>query len=74
MSAAHSLEGPTHTPVLHLATAAPLPAPEPLGAEGVRLDLPRTHQHLWDLRGVEFEDGLTVRSYECTGCTDVLFR
>ena len=32
------------------------------------------HDHTWELRTVEFDEGLEVRRYECGGCDDVLFR
>jgi hypothetical protein len=32
------------------------------------------HEHAWELRAVEFDDGLEVRRYECCECDDVLFR
>lgn len=31
------------------------------------------HEHEWGLRGVEFEDGVSLRSFECTGCEQVWF-
>ncbi|GHJ61248.1 hypothetical protein NOK12_37660 [Nocardioides sp. OK12] len=35
---------------------------------------PAVHEHEWGLRGVEFEDGASVRVFECTGCEQVWFR
>jgi hypothetical protein len=32
-----------------------------------------THEHVWELRWVEYDD-FEVRCYECTGCGDVLYR
>jgi hypothetical protein len=32
------------------------------------------HEHTWELRMVEFDDGLEVRRYECRSCDDVVFR
>ena len=32
-----------------------------------------THEHVWELRSVEYDD-FEVRCYECTGCDDVLYR
>ena len=32
------------------------------------------HEHVWELRSVEYDDALEVRRYECTGCEDVHFR
>ncbi len=31
------------------------------------------HEHEWGLRGVEFEDGASIRSFECSGCDQVWF-
>lgn len=31
------------------------------------------HDHEWRLRAVEYDDGLEVRRYECSGCDDVLY-
>jgi hypothetical protein len=33
-----------------------------------------THEHTWELRAVDFDEGLEVRRYECCGCEDVQFR
>jgi hypothetical protein len=33
-----------------------------------------THEHVWELRSVEYDDAFEVRCYECTGCDDVLYR
>lgn len=33
-----------------------------------------THEHVWELRSVEYDDTFEVRCYECTGCDDVLYR
>lgn len=33
----------------------------------------RAHEHEWGLRGVEFEDGTSIRSFECSGCDQVWF-
>jgi hypothetical protein len=32
------------------------------------------HEHVWQLRSVEYDESLEVRRYECTQCADVLFR
>ena len=33
-----------------------------------------THEHVWELRSVEYDDAFEVRRYECTDCDDVLYR
>jgi hypothetical protein len=33
-----------------------------------------THEHVWELRSVEYDDTFEVRCYECTGCDDVMYR
>jgi hypothetical protein len=33
-----------------------------------------THEHVWQLRSVEYDDAFEVRRYECAGCDDVLYR
>jgi hypothetical protein len=33
-----------------------------------------THEHVWELRSVEYDDTFEVRCYECTGCDGVLYR
>lgn len=48
--------------------------PEPGTSVPPRLRLVPEHEHLWELRSVEYDDALEVRRYECTGCDDVLFR
>jgi hypothetical protein len=30
-------------------------------------------EHIWELRGEEFEEGLTIRRFECVGCGAVRF-
>lgn len=60
----------------------PLPAASPgSGASastapgsGTRLRLVPAHEHTWELRAVDFDEGLEVRRYECSGCEDVQFR
>ena len=38
------------------------------------LPLSTTHaEHTWELRGEEFEDGLSIRRYECVACGEVRF-
>lgn len=32
------------------------------------------HEHEWHLASVEFDDGVSVRSFECAGCPDVLYQ
>jgi hypothetical protein len=32
------------------------------------------HEHAWRLLSVEYDEGLEVRCYECSGCRDVQFR
>jgi hypothetical protein len=32
------------------------------------------HEHLWELRNVDFSDGEAVHEFSCTGCNDVWFR
>lgn len=34
---------------------------------------PIAHEHEWDLRGVEFEGGSSIRRLECTRCDLVWF-
>jgi len=31
------------------------------------------HEHVWELRAVEYEDMVTVRVLECLGCQGVMF-
>jgi hypothetical protein len=38
------------------------------------LQLVPRHDHTWELRAVDFDDGLEVRRYECSRCDDVQFR
>jgi hypothetical protein len=56
----------------------PLPAANPSPAEAASsaavLHLVPRHEHTWELRAVDFDDGLEVRRYECCGCDDVQFR
>ena len=33
-----------------------------------------SHAHSWQLRSVEFEDGVEVSRFDCGGCGEVLFR
>jgi hypothetical protein len=46
------------------------------GTAGPRLHLvaEQEHEHVWQLRAVEYDESLEVRRYECTHCDDVLFR
>ncbi|MCW2766486.1 MAG: hypothetical protein JWO11_2445 [Nocardioides sp.] len=32
------------------------------------------HEHLWELRNVEFSEGVAVQEFACTGCDHVWFR
>jgi hypothetical protein len=62
----------------------PLPptAPGPAGSTAAsttrspatRLRLVPAHAHTWELRAVDFDEGLEVRRYECSDCEDVQFR
>jgi hypothetical protein len=38
------------------------------------LRLVSAHEHAWELRTVEYDEGLEVRRYECPDCDGVLFR
>jgi hypothetical protein len=38
------------------------------------LQLVPRHDHTWELRAVDFDEGLEVRRYECRTCDDVQFR
>ena len=38
------------------------------------LQLVPGHDHTWELRTVDFDEGLEVRRYECRNCEDVQFR
>ncbi len=31
------------------------------------------HEHEWELLGIEFEDGASIRAFECRGCEQVWF-
>jgi hypothetical protein len=39
-----------------------------------RLRLVAGHEHVWQLRAVEYDDAFEVRRYECDGCAAVHFR
>lgn len=56
----------------------PLPeepdAAEPRSTPPPTLRLVTEHEHVWQLRAVEYDDALEVRRYECAGCDDVMFR
>jgi hypothetical protein len=39
-----------------------------------KLELVAGHEHIWQLRSVEYDESLEVRCYECAHCDDVLFR
>ncbi len=54
--------------------------PVPLGAPGVvtmgQADAPSAattpaHEHAWELRGVEFTDGVSVEEFVCHDCAEV---
>lgn len=47
---------------------------EPVPGTPPRLRLVPEHDHLWQLRSVDYDESLEVRRYECTQCDDVLFR
>jgi hypothetical protein len=54
----------------------PVPA-EPEQSESSarpQLRLVAEHEHVWQLRAVEYDESFEVRRYECDGCTDVLYR
>jgi hypothetical protein len=55
------------SPIEPLARAAEADAP-------ARLRLVPPHEHAWRLFSVEYDEGLEVRCYECSGCRDVHFR
>ena len=57
---------------LELLRAKRLVVPDTLDAEPLR-HAP-THAHSWQLRSVEFEDGVEVSRFDCGGCGEVLFR
>jgi hypothetical protein len=40
----------------------------------VVLRLVPPHEHAWRLLSVEYDEGLEIRCYECSGCRDVQFR
>jgi hypothetical protein len=48
--------------------------PEPDAPAAPRLRLVPEHDHVWQLRSVEYDESLEVRRYECAQCDDVLFR
>jgi hypothetical protein len=50
------------------------PSAIPTNTATLTLRLLPGHEHTWELRTVEFDDGLEVRRYECCGCDDVVFR
>jgi hypothetical protein len=53
-------------------TATPEPsAPLDPPASPLRLV---THEHVWELRSVDYDDAFEVRCYECTDCNDVMYR
>lgn len=32
------------------------------------------HEHTWELRGVDFTDGVSVQEFTCHECSEVWFR
>jgi len=59
-------------------SVSPLPS-EPVSSAAADDDAPTLrlvppHEHEWQLRSVEYDDGIEVRRYECDTCDDVLFR
>lgn len=56
----------------------PLPeaseAAQSSAAEPPALRLVPPHEHVWQLRAVEYDESFEVRRYECSGCDDVLYR
>lgn len=56
----------------------PLPeaseATQPASATPPALRLVPEHEHVWQLRAVEYDEAFEVRRYECSGCEDVLYR
>ncbi len=32
------------------------------------------HEHAWELRGVDFTDGVSVQEFACHDCSEVWFR
>jgi hypothetical protein len=54
--------------------AMPEPTEPDTSPQLSRLRLVVGHEHVWQLRAVEYDDTLEVRRYECAGCDDVLFR
>lgn len=44
------------------------------GSSAPRLHLVAGHEHAWELRDIEYDQGFEVRRYECADCDEVLFR
>ena len=57
-------------------SVSPLPSEPvpPADDDAPNLHLVPPHEHVWQLRSVEYDDGIEVRRYECDACDDVLFR
>ena len=58
--------------LLETLRAQRLVVPDTLGAE--TLGHASRHSHDWQLRSVEFENGVEVSQFDCGGCAEVLFR
>jgi hypothetical protein len=54
--------------------AATASSPAEAASSAAVLQLVPGHEHTWELRAVDFDDGLEVRRYECSRCDDVQFR
>jgi hypothetical protein len=59
--------------IIPLATGTSPAETEPTHTATVLQLVPR-HDHTWELRAVDFDEGLEVRRYECRTCDDVQFR
>ena len=59
--------------IIPLPAATESAAAEASSSAAVLHLVPR-HEHTWELRAVDFDEGLEVRRYECRGCDDVQFR
>jgi hypothetical protein len=53
----------------------PIPdVPEEPAQTPPRLRIVPGHEHVWQLRAVEYDESFEVRRYECEGCAEVMFR
>jgi hypothetical protein len=44
------------------------------GAPSSQVLASTAHDHVWELRGVDFTDGVSVEEYVCHDCAEVWFR